>query len=852
MITNRELPVSLPEICAPREELINIFNQCAKKQYVYVQAPAGYGKTISVLLWLKKTDYITVWLTLDEYDNMLSLFYRSFCRAILNAVPQQDETVAQFLANPSFAVSPVENTMEFLSMLFWQENKYALILDDLHTVTNEEILKSLPYVLKRMPHFVNIILLSRLELPGAMRILKENEKTSFIGRRELSFTPDEIRRHYASYGRFITEKEAGGLYSYTDGWVIILNAMIINGSHDIYDKNNKLSFDEFFEKSIWKGFDSEIKNFLMKISIVDSFTLELCEILTENKNCAEILDMLIRGNINLSRSGKEYRFHNLFLEFLRSHLDININESEKNNLYCSAAVYYLKTNEFYKAAVYSLRCQRKDVSMQIIQDFFNSKSPALEQFLELSQAFGINKIPKEIFEKSPVLYMPNILASFLYGDTEKTKQLFDMFYNSLPAFMQINHPIADVAITRLLLDFRMKLAEFPYFLNFLHININSDKKVPGQAAIVTLQMPMLHRSVRDFYEFLQENIKDSVHELFSCLLPDDCEYFYQSIDAGLLTEQNKLNEALIIALNAYHNILKNENTSNEIFFGVSIGLAEIYSLKSNRDQFKYVLNNLHKYIEKNKAQYLLKNLAAYEERIKLWDCDQQAAEDWLENYFVSDTSVSFGEFYKIYQNFTTIRAYIILLMTDKALNALNQIKNLCVCLNRPIDIAEADVLIAIVEWISGKKKEARNRIYDLLVNLQPYGFIRIIANEGKAILPVLAAVIKDLENIKSSEENENIISLRRYAKEIYMAAYEQSKRFKGLTYKIKLTNIKLSPKQTLVLELLSKGHNNAEIVKITGLSLNTIRSHTKIAYKKLEVTSALDAVVKAKQLNILK
>ena len=84
-----------------------------------------------------------------------------------------------------------------------------------------------------------------------------------------------------------------------------------------------------------------------------------------------------------------------------------------------------------------------------------------------------------------------------------------------------------------------------------------------------------------------------------------------------------------------------------------------------------------------------------------------------------------------------------------------------------------------------------------------------------------------------------------------MAAYERSKRFKGLTYKIKLKAVKMSPQQTLVLELLSKGHSNAEIIQITGLSLNTIRSHTKIAYKKLEVTNAFDAVVKAKQLNII-
>jgi len=865
MISNRELPVSLPEICAPRENLTRIFNQCAKKQYMYVQAPSGYGKTISVLLWLKKIECVPIWLTLDEYDNMLSLFYRSLCRALLNAAPQ-DEFVSQILTNPSFGVSPVENTMEFLSVFSWQNHKYTLILDDLHTITNEEILKSLPYVLKRLPPSMNIILISRTALPDSMGILKEHDKTAFIGRKELAFTPDEIRKHYASYGRFISEKEAGEIYNYTDGWVIILNAMIINGRLDITNENHHLSFGEFFEKNLWNGFGEEIRDFLMKISVVDSFDLAFCELLTGNPNCAEILDMLIRGNINLSRSGTEYRFHNLFLEFLRSRLEKSLNETEQKNLYSIAAEYYLKANEFYKAADYGLYCDNPEISMQVMQAFFKSKSPSLEQFLELAYVFGIKKVPKEKFNKSPVLYMPNILTAFLRGETETTKQLFDMFYSSISAFIetnsQVENLVADVAVTRLLLDFRVKLADFPEFLNSLRIHIKAENKVPGQTAIVTVQMPMLHRSVRDFYEFTAVNgsnpktpqtpkTNDMIRGLFSCLLSGECDYFYQSVEAGLLMEQNKLGEALNLAVDVYNAVVHNETTSNEIYFGVSIGLAEIYLLKSNKEQYQFILNKLYQFIEKNNAQYLLKNLAAYEERAKIWDCDQQAAEDWLNNYYVGE--LSFGEFYKIYQNFTTVRAYIVSGMTDKALAALEQMKKLCENLNRPLDTAETVVLICIIEWISGKRKEARARLLNLLISLQPYGFIRVVANEGKAVLPALAAVIKDLEYNadKKDQKNQKNKDLQRYIKEIYIAAYEQSKRFKGLTYKIKLKALKMSPQQTLVLELLSKGHNNAEIVQITGLSLNTIRSHTKITYKKLEVNNAFDAVVKAKQLNII-
>ncbi|WP_312047681.1 helix-turn-helix transcriptional regulator [Anaerotignum sp.] len=63
--------------------------------------------------------------------------------------------------------------------------------------------------------------------------------------------------------------------------------------------------------------------------------------------------------------------------------------------------------------------------------------------------------------------------------------------------------------------------------------------------------------------------------------------------------------------------------------------------------------------------------------------------------------------------------------------------------------------------------------------------------------------------------------------------------------------IKLSKQQKYILTLLAQSYKNAEIVKITGLSLNTIRSHTKIIYQKLGVNTAADAVIEAKQLGII-
>ena len=63
--------------------------------------------------------------------------------------------------------------------------------------------------------------------------------------------------------------------------------------------------------------------------------------------------------------------------------------------------------------------------------------------------------------------------------------------------------------------------------------------------------------------------------------------------------------------------------------------------------------------------------------------------------------------------------------------------------------------------------------------------------------------------------------------------------------------VKLSGQQKHMLELLSQGYKNAEISEMTGLSIPTIKTHTSLAYKKLDVNNAMDAVLKARELGLI-
>lgn len=95
---------------------------------------------------------------------------------------------------------------------------------------------------------------------------------------------------------------------------------------------------------------------------------------------------------------------------------------------------------------------------------------------------------------------------------------------------------------------------------------------------------------------------------------------------------------------------------------------------------------------------------------------------------------------------------------------------------------------------------------------------------------------------------------RSYVNEVLPAAHSFGKRHAGYLEKAcsqKEKHVNLSKQQTHMLKLLSLGCRNSEISEMTELSIPTIKSHTSLAYRKLGVNNAMDAVLKARELGLI-
>lgn len=203
-------------------------------------------------------------------------------------------------------------------------------------------------------------------------------------------------------------------------------------------------------------------------------------------------------------------------------------------------------------------------------------------------------------------------------------------------------------------------------------------------------------------------------------------------------------------------------------------------------------------------------------------------------------------FYKLYQYFTTARAYIVLSDKEKAMECLEKLKKLSMDYHRPLDTAETGVLQSALKWAASSQKEAVQMLKEVLLAMQPYCAVRIIADEGAAVLPILKKI-----TVKTDRDDYQGQLDSHYLRQVLLCAYEVSKRHKGITACFNKKPVKLSNQQKYILTLLAQGYKNSEIMDITGLTINTIKAHTKAVYLKLNVSKAADAVIEAKRQGII-
>ena len=179
-----------------------------------VTAPAGAGKTTALALWAAAGPGAVAWVGVDEFDNRPGVFWAYVVAALRRS------GVAVPGAPPAARGRPAGHVflLGLASVLAAQDPPVTLVLDDLHLLTDPEVLDGLGYVLRNAGGGLRLVAAARMDPLLPLHRYRLAGELAEIGAGDLAFTTAETGLLLARHGATLTAESTERLTRRTEGW----------------------------------------------------------------------------------------------------------------------------------------------------------------------------------------------------------------------------------------------------------------------------------------------------------------------------------------------------------------------------------------------------------------------------------------------------------------------------------------------------------------------------------------------------------------------------------------------------------------------------------------------------------
>jgi LuxR family maltose regulon positive regulatory protein len=306
-----------------RPRLISALDDARDTPLTLVAAGPGAGKTVLLSDWARHRTEPTAWLTFNPADNEPGRLWRLLFAAMRASGAFTEDDVP--------AKVPRVDTIDLLDMLLSRVPKasapLALMIDDAHALTNQDVLRGLDTLIRSGNPRLRLVLaarsdpllpLHRYRLAGQMRELRATD---------LAMTRAETRELLAAHGVSLPDREFQVLVARTEGWTagLRLSALRMEGTPEPADFVAGLALDhgsigEYLIDEVLNRQPQPVRRLLVETSFLAEVTGGLAEAITGLDGCADMLDELAHSNsfvIPLDRTWTRFRYHQLFAETLR-------------------------------------------------------------------------------------------------------------------------------------------------------------------------------------------------------------------------------------------------------------------------------------------------------------------------------------------------------------------------------------------------------------------------------------------------------------------------------------------------------------------------------------------------------
>ncbi len=309
-----------------RPALFERLSAAAPGTVTLVCAPAGCGKTVLLRSWAAAVDEAVAWVTVERGERDAQRFWLSVIDALAEAAG--DEVIERVSPAPSFAGAAVVERL--LAQFERLEEPLELVIDDLHELGSEDALAWLELLLARVPAQLRVLLATREEAAlGLHRLRVAGELTELRGP-DLLFALDETRGLLRASGISVSDAAVAALQERTEGWPagVRLAAISLSSHPDPERFVSEFSGSErtvagYLLAEVLERQPPEVRALLLRSAILERVSGPLADALTGSTGSEAILQQLEDQNAfvtALDGARTWFRYHRLFADLLRLEL----------------------------------------------------------------------------------------------------------------------------------------------------------------------------------------------------------------------------------------------------------------------------------------------------------------------------------------------------------------------------------------------------------------------------------------------------------------------------------------------------------------------------------------------------
>ncbi|MBI2940905.1 MAG: helix-turn-helix transcriptional regulator [Chloroflexi bacterium] len=381
LATRLAVPPRRPGLVA-RPGLIERLNQLVDRKLALISAPAGFGKTTFLVDWARRAELPVAWLSMDEGDDDVARFLGCVVAAWAAIEAEiRDRPLGLLAGSLSPPVDRLLSTL--LDEAAARPGHFALVLDDYHLVTEPAIHDALAFVVEHLPPQMHLVISGRTDPPLPLARLRARGQLIELRADDLRFTTDqavELFRHVAGFD--LAAADVAALTLRTEGWIagLQLAALSLRGGSPLSHQVEAVSgsdrhIADYLAAEVLGQQPEEIRAFLQRTAILERLSGPLCDAVTGRADGQAVLEALDRANlflVPLDNRRQWYRYHQLFAEFLRSHLE-KTSADEVTTLHRRASAWYADNGFPDEAFRHAVSGQDFERAARVVEEYFALK-----------------------------------------------------------------------------------------------------------------------------------------------------------------------------------------------------------------------------------------------------------------------------------------------------------------------------------------------------------------------------------------------------------------------------------------------------------------------------------------------